>query len=193
MQFLKILEYPDPQLRIKAKSLDVNEIKGNIPLIKDIVYTMYNADGIGLAATQVGVDKRIIALDISRKSDKNKLFSLNEADILTANKGLIIAVNPEIIFKEGKTEYEEGCLSIPEFNADVERAWEIKIKAFDISGKEFVMEAKDLLSIAFQHEIDHLDGILFIDKVSPLKRSLYNAALKKKKSAKQEKEPSYTS
>ena len=193
MQFLKILEYPDPKLRIKAKPLEANEIAGNIPLIKDIVYTMYNADGIGLAATQVGIDKRIIALDISRKSDKNKLFSLNEADILTANKGLIIAVNPEIIFKEGKTAYEEGCLSIPEFNADVERAWEIKIKAFDISGREFVIEAKDLLSVAFQHEIDHLDGILFIDKVSPLKRSLYNASLKKKKSSKQEKEPSYTS
>jgi peptide deformylase len=193
MQFLKILEYPDPKLRIKAKPLNANEIAGSIPLIKDIVYTMYNADGIGLAATQVGIDKRIIALDISRKSDKNKLFSLNGADILTANKGLIIAVNPEIIFKEGKTAYEEGCLSIPEFNAEVERALEIKVKAFDISGKEFVLEAKDLLSIAFQHEIDHLDGILFIDKVSPLKRSLYNAALKKKKSAKQEKEPGYTS
>lgn len=193
MQFLKILEYPDPKLRIKAKPLNPNEIADNIPLIKDIVYTMNKADGIGLAATQVGIDKRIIALDISRKSDKNKLFSLNEADILTANKGLIIAVNPEIIFKEGKTVYEEGCLSIPEFHADVERALEIKIKAFDISGKEFVMEAKDLLSIAFQHEIDHLDGILFIDKVSPLKRSLYNAALKKKKFAKKEKELSYNS
>ncbi len=193
MQFLKILEYPDPKLRTKARPLKPDEIAGNIPLIKDLVYTMYNADGIGLAATQTGIDKRIIVLDVSRKSDKNKPFSLNEADILTANKDLIIAVNPEIIFKEGKTSYEEGCLSIPKFNADVERAWEIKVKALDISGREFVVPAKDLLSVAFQHEIDHLDGILFIDKVSPLKRSLYNASLKKKKSSKHEKEPDYTS
>jgi len=193
MQFLKILEYPDPKLRTKARPLKHDEIAENIPLIKDLVYTMYKADGIGLAATQTGIDKRIIVLDISRKSDKNKLFSLSEADILTANKDLIIAVNPEIIFKEGKTVYEEGCLSIPKFNADVERAWEIKVKALDILGREFVLPAKDLLSVAFQHEIDHLDGILFIDKVSPLKRSLYNASLKKKKSAKHEKEPDYTS
>jgi peptide deformylase len=193
MQFLKILEYPDPKLRTKARSLNAGEITGNIPLIKDLVYTMYQADGIGLAATQAGIDKRIIVLDVSRKSDKDKLFSLNESDILTANKGLIIAVNPEIIFKDGKTVYEEGCLSIPKFNADVERAWEIKVKALDISGREFIIEAKDILSIAFQHEIDHLDGVLFIDKVSPLKRSLYNASLKKKKSAKHEREPGYTS
>ncbi len=193
MQFLKILEYPDPKLRTKAHPLNADEIAGNISLIKDLVYTMYKADGIGLAAAQVGIDRRIIVLDVSRKSDKDKLFFLNEADILTANKDLIIAVNPEIIFKEGKTVYEEGCLSIPKFNADVERAWEIKVKALDISGSEFVVEAKDLLSVAFQHEIDHLNGILFIDKVSPLKRSLYNASLNKKKSAKHEKEPSYTS
>ncbi|MHB1547080.1 MAG: peptide deformylase [bacterium] len=193
MQFLKILEYPDIKLRTKARLLSPNEIADNIPLIKDLVYTMYKADGIGLAATQAGIDKRIIVLDVSRKSDKNKLFSVNESDILTANKDLIIAVNPEIIFKEGKTSYEEGCLSIPNFNADVERAWEIKVKALDISGREFIVPAKDLLSIAFQHEIDHLDGILFIDKVSPLKRSLYNASLKKKKSAKHEKELDYTS
>ena len=193
MEFLKILEYPNPKLRTKARALNADEIAGNILLIKNLVYTMYKADGIGLAATQTGIDKRIIVLDISRKSDNNKLFSLNEQDILTANKDLIIAINPEIIFKEGMVSYEEGCLSIPKFNADVERASKIKVKALDISGKEFVVEAKDLLSIAFQHEIDHLDGILFIDKVSPLKRSLYNASLKKNKSAKHEKEPDYTS
>ena len=193
MKFLKILEYPNPKLRTKASALNAKEIEDNIPLIKDLVYTMYKADGIGLAATQTGIDKRIIVLDISRKSDNNKLFSLNEPDILTANKDLIIAINPEIIFKEGMVSYEEGCLSIPKFNADVERASKIKVKALDISGKEFVVEAKDLLSIAFQHEIDHLDGILFIDKVSPLKRSLYNASLHKKKTIKHQKELDYTS
>ncbi len=193
MEFLKILEYPNPKLRTKARALNADEIAGNILLIKNLVYTMYKADGIGLAATQTGIDKRIIVLDISRKSDNNKLFSLNEQDILTANKDLIIAINPEIVFKEGMISYEEGCLSIPKFNADVERASKIKVKAQDISGKEFVVEAKDLLSVAFQHEIDHLDGILFIDKVSPLKRSLYNASMQKKKTIKHQKELDYTS
>lgn len=193
MRFLNILEYPDIKLRIKAKPLSLNEIPENIPLIKDIAYTMYKADGVGLAATQVGEDKRIIVIDISRKTDKDKIFSLDEGNILNANKDLIVAINPEIISKEGKTVYEEGCLSIPKFNADIERASEIKVRALDLSGKEVIVEAQGLLGIVFQHEIDHLDGILFIDKASPLKRSLYNAALKKSKVKKQEKDVSYTS
>ncbi len=181
MEFFKILEYPDPKLRIKASPLKIDEIQSSIPLIKNLVYTMYKADGIGLAATQAGINKRVIVLDVGRKKDKEKLVFLDEENILTANKDLIIAINPEIIFKEGKTAYEEGCLSIPNFNAEVERSLEVKVKAINFSGGEFAIEAKDLLSVAFQHEIDHLDGILFIDKVSPLKRSLYNASLKKKK------------
>ncbi len=193
MRFLNILEYPDIKLRIKAKPLSLSEIPENIPLIKDIAYTMYKADGVGLAATQVGEDKRIIVIDISRKTDKDKIFSLDEGNILNANKDLIVAINPEIISKEGKTVYEEGCLSIPKFNADIERASEIKVRALDLSGKEVIIEAQGLLGIVFQHEIDHLDGILFIDKASPLKRSLYNAALKKSKVKKQEKDVSYTS
>ncbi len=193
MRFLNILEYPDIKLRIKAKPLSLNEIPENIPLIKDLAYTMYKADGVGLAATQVGEDKRIIVIDISRKTDKDKIFSLDEGNILNANKNLIVAINPEIISKEGKTVYEEGCLSIPKFNADIERASEIKVRALDLSGKEVVIEAQGLLGIVFQHEIDHLAGILFIDKASPLKRSLYNAALKKSKVKKQEKDVSYTS
>ncbi len=193
MRFLNILEYPDIKLRIKAKPLSLNEIPENIPLIKDLAYTMYKADGVGLAATQVGEDKRIIVIDISRKTDKDKIFSLDEGNILNANKDLIVAINPEIISKEGKTVYEEGCLSIPKFNADIERASEIKVRALDLSGKEVIVEAQGLLGIVFQHEIDHLDGILFIDKASPLKRSLYNAALKKSRVKKQEKDVSYTS
>ncbi|MDA8272775.1 MAG: peptide deformylase [Deltaproteobacteria bacterium] len=193
MRFLNILEYPDIKLRIKAKPLSLNEIPENIPLIKDIAYTMYKADGVGLAATQVGEDKRIIVIDISRKTDKDKIFSLDKGNILNANKNLIVAINPEIISKEGKTVYEEGCLSIPKFNADIERASEIKVRALDLSGKEVIVEAQGLLGIVFQHEIDHLDGILFIDKASPLKRSLYNAALKKSMVKKQEKDVSYTS
>ncbi|MCL4322135.1 MAG: peptide deformylase [Deltaproteobacteria bacterium] len=197
MRFLNILEYPDIKLRIKAKPLSPNEIPENITLIKDLAYTMYKADGVGLAATQVGEGKRIIVIDISRKTDKDKNFSpdffLDEGNILNANKGLIVAINPEIISKEGHIVYEEGCLSIPKFNADIERASEIKVKALDLSGKEVIIEAQGLLGIVFQHEIDHLDGILFIDKASPLKRSLYNAALKKSRVKKPEKDASYTS
>ncbi|MCL4542159.1 MAG: peptide deformylase [Deltaproteobacteria bacterium] len=193
MKLLNILEYPDLKLRIKAKPLSNNEIFEAIPLIKDLAYTMYKADGVGLAATQVGVNKRIIIIDISRKGDKDKVFFLDEGNILNLNKGLIVAINPEIIHKEGKIIYEEGCLSIPKFNADIERASEIKVMALDLSGKEVIIEAQGLPGIVFQHEIDHLDGILFIDKASPLKRSLYNAALKRAKVKKLEKDASYTS
>ncbi len=192
MRFLNILEYPDLKLRIKAKPLSPDETLESIPLIKDLAYTMYKADGVGLAATQVGVNKRIIVIDISRKTVKDKVFSLEEENILNANKDLIVAINPQIIFKEGNIVYEEGCLSIPKFNADIERANEIKVRALDLSGKEVIIEAQGLLGVVFQHEIDHLDGILFIDKASPLKRSLYNASLKKSKVKKREKDVSYT-
>ncbi len=190
MELIKILKYPDPKLRIKAKPLDKGNISADIPFIKNLAYTMYKADGVGLAATQVGINKRVIVVDMSRKSNKSKIFSLSESNILTENEGLVIAVNPEIIFRDGKTVYEEGCLSIPGFNADIERAEYIRVKTIDISGEEVVIEAKDLLAVAFQHEIDHLNGTLFIDKVSPLKRSLHNAFLKKAGVAKRGKSPS---
>lgn len=197
MRFFDILKYPDIKLRRKAKPLSPGEVTKNVSLIKDIVCTMYNADGLGLAATQVGVDKRIIAIDTKGKEDKSKIFSprniLKDNNILYSSETLIVAVNPEIIFKEGKSVHEEGCLSIPKFHADIERADNIKIKFLDLSGRETVMDAQGLLSIAFQHEIDHLDGVLFIDKAPPLKRSLYNATLKKNKSKKREKDIGYTS
>ncbi len=191
MELIEILKYPDPKLRIKAKPLDKDNISADISFIKNLAYTMYKADGVGLAATQVGINKRVIVIDMSRKSNKSKIFSLGESNILTENEGLVIAVNPEIIFRDGKTVYEEGCLSIPGFNADIERAEYIRVKTINVSGEEVVLEAKDLLAVAFQHEIDHLNGTLFIDKVSPLKRSLHNAFLKKAGVAKRGKSPSY--
>lgn len=197
MRFLDILEYPDIKLRIKAEPLSPDETVKNVPLIKDLVYTMYKANGVGLAATQVGVNKRIVVIDISRKEDKDKNFFpqnfLDEENILNSNKNLIVAINPEIIFKEGKSVHEEGCLSIPDFHAEIDRADRIQVSALNLSGKEIIIEAHGLLAIAFQHEIDHLDGILFIDKASPLKRSLYNASLKKSNVKKREKDVSYTS
>lgn len=180
------MSYPDPLLRIKAKSLDPADIPGNIALIKDLAYTMYKEDGIGLAATQVGINKRIILIDISRKLDKDKEISYDK-DIIKANKGLIVAINPEIVSAEGKIDFEEGCLSIPGFNAKVSRSRIVKVKTLDLSGKEIFFDAEDLLAVVFQHEIDHLNGTLFIDKVSPLKRSLYNASIKKSRARKTEK------
>ncbi len=106
MELIEILKYPDPKLRIKAKPLDKDSISADIPFIKSLVYTMYKADGVGLAATQVGINKRVIAIDMSRKSNKSKILSLSESNILTENEGLVIAVNPEIIFRDGKTVYE---------------------------------------------------------------------------------------
>ncbi len=197
MRLLNILKYPDIKLRVKARSLNLGEIAESVSLIKDIVYTMYGAEGIGLAATQVGINKRVIVMDVHKKEDRDKFFSvqnnLKEGNVLDASGSLIVAINPEVVFKEGKVVHEEGCLSIPKFNADIERASNIKVKFLDLLGKEVVMGAQGLLSIAFQHEIDHLNGILFIDKASPLKRSLYNATLKKNKGKKREKDINYTS
>jgi peptide deformylase len=179
MKYLNILKYPDPALRIKAKLIQPSELKTILPLAKDLAYTMYKAEGVGLAATQVGIDKRIIVLDISKKFDENRQIFLDEGNILLMNKNLMIVINPEIIYEEGKIIHEEGCLSIPDFNANIERSMFIKLKAIGLNGEEFIIEAADILSIAFQHEIDHLNGMLFIDKASPLKRSLYNAKLNK--------------
>lgn len=193
MEFLEILKYPDPRLRRKAKPLRPEEIPQNTDLVKNLVHTMYKAEGIGLAATQVGIEKRIIVIDVSRRSDERKAVQNINWDDIYSNKELIVAFNPEIISMAGKTSFEEGCLSIPDFNSNVERAVSVKIRALDIHGKEFTVEAEELLAIAFQHEIDHLDGILFIDKVSPLKRSLYNTSLNKKKSAGKDMEPGLVS
>ncbi|MHB1665627.1 MAG: peptide deformylase [bacterium] len=181
MKFLNILKYPDPALRIKAQNVGEDELRNMSKFAKYLAYTMYKAEGVGLASTQVGINKRVIVIDVSKKFDENYESFLKNQDILFLNKNLIIAINPEIIYREGKITHEEGCLSVPEFNADIERSNIIKVKALGLNGKEFITEADGILSIAFQHEIDHLDGILFIDKVSPLKRTLYNAKLKKLK------------
>ncbi len=184
MEAYKILKYPDPRLRIKARPLLKSQIEENIPVIKNMVLTMHKAEGIGLAATQVGIDKRIVVIDTTRRTDKDKPVYLDDEEIIENNKGLIVAINPEIVSSEEKIVYEEGCLSIPDFNSDVERARKVRVRALGLSGEEVIIDAQDLLAVAFQHEIDHLNGVLFIDKVSPLKRSLYNAAIRKKEKKK---------
>jgi peptide deformylase len=149
---LPILEYPDKRLRTAAKPVEkINDTVNK--LIKDMFDTMYNAPGIGLAATQVDYHQRIIVVDVSE--NQNEPISL---------------INPEIIDKSGEIESEEGCLSVPSYYENVKRANNIKIKSLDQNGDALQTNVSGMLAICIQHEIDHLDGILFIDHLSKLKQ-----------------------
>jgi peptide deformylase len=162
MAQLPILEYPDPRLRIRAEP--VTEFDAELEqLVADMLETMYAAPGIGLAATQVNVHRRVLVIDVSEERDESYCL-----------------VNPEILSAEGKVSYEEGCLSVPDVFEAVDRAERIEVRAFDQHGKRIDLEAEGLLAICIQHEIDHLDGKLFVDYLSPLKRGrLKKKALKK--------------
>ncbi len=161
MSILTVLEFPDKRLRTKAKEVSVFDDTLST-LVDDMLETMYDSKGVGLAATQIDVHKRIIVIDVSEDKD-----------------GPICLINPEIIAKEGVEESEEGCLSVPGFFEKVTRAEQIKIKALDKKGEAFELEADELLSVCIQHEIDHLDGKLFVDYLSPLKRQRIKAKLDK--------------
>jgi peptide deformylase len=153
---LKIVKYPEPVLSQPGEP--VNEFDGELrKLAADMFETMYAAQGVGLAAPQVGVSKRVTVIDLSAGKDPAKK---------------LVLVNPEITFSEGKQYEEEGCLSFPDIREKVVRAFKVKIRAQDEKGKWFEMEGEELLSRAFQHEIDHLDGMLFIYRMSALKRDL---------------------
>lgn len=161
MSILTILEFPDKRLRTKAKP--VVAVDDTIKtLVNDMLETMYEEKGVGLAATQVNVHKRVIVIDISE--EKNDPLYL---------------INPEIIEKDGVEETEEGCLSVPGFFEKVTRAEHIKFKALNKEGESYEMEAKDLLAVCVQHEIDHLEGKLFVDYLSPLKRKRIQTKLEK--------------
>jgi len=164
MTLLDILTYPDKRLRNKAAPVEnVDEEVQNI--IADMAETMYSAPGMGLAAIQVDIDKRIIIYDISGSEDKPKLEVL---------------VNPEIVESEGSMLSEsEGCLSVPDYRSDVKRYEHVKVEALDRNGQPVHIETDGLHAIVLQHEIDHLDGILFIDKISTLKREIYKRKVKK--------------
>lgn len=152
MATLQILEYPDPRLRKQAVPVETvdKEIRR---LVKDMLETMYAAPGIGLAATQVNMHKRVLVLDVSEGKDDPQCF-----------------INPVILEQEGSEICEEGCLSVPEFTANVERAEKIKVQALDRRGVSFQLDADGLLAVCIQHEMDHLEGKLFIDYLSELKR-----------------------
>lgn len=163
MPVLKIYKYPDAILKKKAEP--VAEVNDEIRrLIDNMFETMYAAPGIGLAATQVGVSKRVIVIDITHSHPETPP---------------LVLLNPVITFKEGEICEEEGCLSVPEYQTEVCRCNHVKVKALDRDGKEIEVEGQDLLARALQHEIDHLDGILFIDRISALKRGMYTRRLKK--------------
>ena len=158
-----ILTYPNPEL--KKKSLQVTIITDSIrELARDMAETMYDAPGIGLAAPQIGVHQRVIVIDVSGKNEP---------------PDLIVAINPVIIHSDGDSFEEEGCLSVPSYAANVKRHAGVIVKALDLEGNERTWNAEDLLAIAFQHEIDHLDGILFVDHLSPLKRELFQRKARK--------------
>ncbi|MBT4837550.1 MAG: peptide deformylase [Methylococcales bacterium] len=152
MALLNILQFPDEQLRIKA--LPVSGVDDSIrQLVDDMLETMYEAPGIGLAATQVNIHQRIVVIDITKEKNHPYCF-----------------INPEIIGSAGDEEHEEGCLSVPGFYENVQRAETVTVKALDRQGDEFVLDADGMLAICIQHEIDHLDGKLFVDYLSSLKR-----------------------
>lgn len=152
-----ILHFPDPEL--KKKSTPVTVINdATRALVQDMAETMYAAPGVGLAAPQIGVHQRVIVIDVSPKDE--------EPD-------LIVAINPVIVHADGESYEEEGCLSVPKYAANVRRHARVVVKALDLDGNEVTYKADDLLAIAFQHEIDHLDGILFVDHLSPLKREIF--------------------
>jgi peptide deformylase len=160
---LKIVKYPEPVLSQPGEP--VTEFNDELKkLVDDMFETMYASQGIGLAAPQVAVSKRVTVIDLSQGKDPEQK---------------LVLVNPEIIFREGKQYEEEGCLSFPEIREKVQRASTVKVRAQDLQGKWFEMDGEELLSRAFQHEIDHLDGMLFIFRMSSLKRDLVLRKIRK--------------
>ena len=162
MALLPILEFPDPRLRTVAKPVERVDDRVR-KLANDMLETMYSAPGIGLAATQVNVHERILVIDVSEDRSDPHVF-----------------INPEIEVLDQETQgYEEGCLSVPGFFEEVNRPANIRINAIGLDGEPYVLEPKGLLAVCVQHEIDHLDGKLFVDYISPIKRQRIRSKLEK--------------
>jgi peptide deformylase len=159
----RVLTFPEPVL--KKRAAEIAQIDGRVDtLANDMVETMYAAPGIGLAAPQVGESERLIVLDVDAENPGAHLLKL---------------INPAIVERDGTVLWEEGCLSVVDYTAEVRRNARILVKAWTPEQKEIEIEAEDLLAVALQHEIDHLDGKLFLDRISPLKRDVYKRRLKK--------------
>ena len=171
MSTLEILEFPDPRLRTVAKPVETFD-EDIEKLVEDMLETMYKANGIGLAATQVNRHIRLLVLDISEDRDAPREY-----------------INPEIISREGEQVCEEGCLSVPGIYANVKRADAIRIRARDRSGNEFEEDVDGMHAVCLQHELDHLEGRLFVDYLSPLKRQMVKKKLEKSRRQAQQEEP----
>lgn len=161
MARLNILHYPDPRLRKPALPVETVDVSIQL-LVANMLETMYTAPGIGLAATQVNVPKRVVVMDVSE--DKNQP---------------LVFINPAVLEREGENEGDEGCLSVPGFYETVRRAEWVRVSALDLEGEPFEIEAQGLLAVCIQHEIDHLDGKLFVDYLSALKRDRIRRKLEK--------------
>jgi peptide deformylase len=163
MTKLVILEYPDPRLRTRSQPVTV--VDGALrQLADDMIETMYAAKGIGLAATQVDVHKRLVVIDVSPEHDQPQIF-----------------INPVIVAHEGLAPVQEGCLSLPGIYDKVQRATKIRVRALGRNGKPFELEAEGLAAVCIQHEVDHLEGRLFVDNLSELKRQLIRRRLEKER------------
>jgi peptide deformylase len=164
MAIREILEYPDPRLREVAKPVEKvdDEIRR---LCEDMAETMYAAPGVGLAATQIGVGLRIFVIDIAGEDEPSDLR---------------VFINPELLELDGTQVWNEGCLSFPGVSEEIKRAEHVKVRALDASGKSFELEATGLLAVAIQHENDHLNGVLMIDKLNALKRRMMGRKLQKR-------------
>jgi peptide deformylase len=163
MAKLTILEFPDPRLRTQAQPVTVFDADLK-RFVADMFETMYEAPGVGLAATQVNVHRQLLVADMSENSDQP-----------------LVLINPRILEKDGVQVFQEGCLSFPGIYADVERALRVKVTAQDVDGNEFVLDVEGPLAVCIQHEMDHLVGKVFVDHLSPLKRSLLLKRLEKKR------------
>lgn len=166
MAIRAIRTYPDPVLRVKTGR--VEKIDNSLDqLIQDMIETMHAAPGVGLAANQIGVSLQLAVIDLSSREDDEQRHPL------------MVIINPEILSLEGAVVEEEGCLSIPDYAEKVKRASKIRVRAQDLTGKSFEIAAEGLLAKALQHEIDHLNGVLFIDRLSPLKKNIFKRRFKK--------------
>ena len=165
MAIREILKYPHPVL--KGRSREVDQIDGELKsLIQDMTETMYDAGGVGLAAPQVGISRRVIVVDVSPIDPQQTLF---------------VMINPEIVLEEGDVDHEEGCLSVPDCLENVKRKEKIQVRGISPEGRKVEISGEGILAFALQHEIDHLNGVLILDKVSPLKRDVYRRKVKKER------------
>lgn len=174
---IEIRTYPDPVLTsIAAEVTEFNEELKS--LCRNMLFTMYDAPGIGLAAPQIGISQRIFVLDVDYKREET---SEDSGEYNLSEFSPKIFINPKIVAKEGQVDFQEGCLSLPEIFEDVRRAESVTVEYMDTDGNQHVLEAEELLSICIQHENDHLDGVVFIERLSMLKRNFIRKKLLKAK------------